>query len=123
MKAFILSLLLFLSAMLPLPAKSFEIQGPQGALSCKINLPEGFDTEKGRCPMVILMHGIFSSKDYNPMPAIAKGLARAGIASIRFDFNGHGKSQGRMQDMTVEKEIADAMTVYQYVKALCPTFP
>ena len=123
MKAFILSLLLFLSAMLPLPAKSIEFQGPLGALSCKINLPEGFDTEKGRCPMVILMHGIFSSKDYNPMPAIAKGLARAGIASIRFDFNGHGKSQGRMQDMTVEKEIADAMTVYQYVKALCPTFP
>lgn len=118
MKAFILSLLLFLSAILSLPAKSFEIQGPQGALSCKISLPEGFDTEKGRCPMVILMHGIFSSKDYNPMPAIAKGLARAGIASIRFDFNGHGKSQGRMQDMTVEKEIADAMTVYQYVKAL-----
>ena len=57
--------------------------------------------------MVILMHGIFSSKDYNPMPALAKGLAKAGIASIRFDFNGHGKSEGRKQDMTIEKEIAD----------------
>jgi alpha-beta hydrolase superfamily lysophospholipase len=64
------------------------------------------------------MHGIFSSKDYNPMPAIARGLAKAGIASIRFDFNGHGKSEGKLQEMTVEKEIADAMAVYQYVKAL-----
>lgn len=118
MKAFILSLLLFLSAMLSLPAKSFEIQGPQGALSCKISLPEGFDMEKGRCPMVILMHGIFSSKDYNPMPSLAKALARAGIASIRFDFDGHGKSQGRMQDMTIEKEIADAMAIWEYAESL-----
>ena len=68
--------------------------------------------------MVILMHGIFSSKDYNPMPVLAKGLAKAGIASIRFDFNGHGKSEGRKQDMTIEKEIADAMAIYEYVRAL-----
>ncbi len=68
--------------------------------------------------MVLLMHGIFSSKDYNPMPALAKGLAKVGIASIRFDFNGHGKSEGRMQDMTIEKEIADALTIWEYAKGL-----
>lgn len=52
------------------------------------------------------------------MPALASGLAKEGIASIRFDFNGHGKSEGRMQDMTVEKEIADAIAVWEYVKQL-----
>lgn len=40
------------------------------------------------CHMVILMHGIFSNKDYPPMPNIAKALAKEGIASIRFDFDG-----------------------------------
>lgn len=110
--------LLCFAASLSLSAKSYEISGPQGGISYRISLPEGFDTQSDRCPMVILMHGIFSSKDYNPMPAIAKGLAKAGIASIRFDFNGHGKSQGKMQEMTVEKEIADAMAVYQYAKSL-----
>ena len=50
--------------------------------------------------MVILMHGIFSSKDYIPMPQLAKGLAKAGIASIRFDFGGHGKSEGRKQSLS-----------------------
>lgn len=118
MKAFIISILLSLSAHFCLEAKDYDIWGPQGGVSSIISLPEGFDPNTDRCPMVILMHGIFSSKDYNPMPAIAKGLAKAGIASIRFDFNGHGKSEGRLQDMTVEKEIADAMAVYQYVKAL-----
>lgn len=92
--------------------------GSQGELSYKISLPEGFNPQTDKCPMVILMHGIFSSKDYNPMPAMAKGLADAGIASIRFDFNAHGKSEGRMQDMTIEKEIFDAMAIYDYVKKL-----
>ena len=74
------TLLLLLVTLMPffaLQAKEYDIYGPQGGLSCKISLPDGFRPETDRCPMVILMHGIFSSKDYNPMPAIAKGLARA----------------------------------------------
>jgi pimeloyl-ACP methyl ester carboxylesterase len=105
-------------AFLPLVAREYQVRGPQGGISFKVALPDGFDTDTNRCPMVILMHGIFSSKDYNPMPALAKGLAKAGIASIRFDFDGHGKSEGRMQDMTIEKEIADAMAIWEYAKGL-----
>ena len=68
--------------------------------------------------MVILMHGIFSSKDFIPMPQLAKGLAKAGIASIRFDFGGHGKSEGRKQYMTIEKELAEAKAIWDYVQSL-----
>ena len=117
----LLTLLLILGSFLRSQGKDVkdtQIPGPQGAIAYKICIPEDFNPETDQCTMVILMHGIFSSKDYNPMPAIAKGLAKAGIASLRFDFNGHGTSEGRMQDMTIEKEIADAMAVYDYVKAL-----
>ena len=117
----LLTLLLILGSFLRSQGKDVkdtQIPGPEGAIAYKICLPEDFNPETDQCTMVILMHGIFSSKDYNPMPAIAKGLAKAGIASLRFDFNGHGTSEGRMQDMTIEKEIADAMAVYDYVKAL-----
>ncbi len=117
----LLTLLLILGSFLRSQGKDVkdtQIPGPEGAIAYKICLPEDFNPETDRCTMVILMHGIFSSKDYNPMPVIAKGLAKAGIASIRFDFNGHGTSEGRMQDMTIEKEIADALAVYDYVKAL-----
>ena len=99
-------------------AQKTPVKGPEGELSYKITLPKKFNTETDRCPMVILMHGIFASKDLNPMPALAKALAEAGIASIRFDFNGHGKSQGRMQDMTIGKEIADAIAIWNYVSSL-----
>ena len=99
-------------------AQKATIRGPEGEIAYKITLPKGFDTVSEQCPMVILMHGIFSSKDFIPMPQLAKGLAEAGIASIRFDFDGHGKSEGRKQDMTIEKELADARAVWDYVLSL-----
>ena len=118
MKRAILCTVLSLLSISSIIAREYEVRGPEGGIAFKISLPEGFDTSSDRCPMVILMHGIFSSKDYNPMPAIAKGLADNGIASIRFDFDGHGKSEGRMQDMTIEKELADARAIWDYVRTL-----
>ena len=118
MKRVLLSFMVLVLGCSSVDSREYPVKGPEGGIAMKISLPEGFDPEKDRCPMVILMHGIFSSKDYNPMPAIAKGLAQAGIASVRFDFNGHGKSQGRKQDMTIEKELADARAVWEDVKSL-----
>ena len=99
-------------------AQKASIRGPQGEIAYIITLPDGFDQATDQCPMVILMHGIFSSKDYGPMPQLAKGLAEAGIASIRFDFGGHGKSDGRKQYMTIKKELAEARAVWDYVQNL-----
>ena len=118
MKKVIFTILLSLLFAFSLSAREYEVYGPQGGLDMEITLPEGFNPETDHCPMVILMHGVFSSKDLNPILALADGLAQAGIASIRFDFDGHGKSEGRLQDMTIEKEIADAMAILEYVKAL-----
>ena len=118
MKRLILLSLFAAFPLFSLLAREYQVYGPEGGIAMKITLPDGFDPTRDRCPMVILMHGIFSSKDFNPMPALAKGLAAQGIASVRFDFDGHGKSEGRMQDMTIEKELADARAVWDYVKAL-----
>lgn len=111
---FLLGLLLFASCR----TQEYTVRGPEGGIAFEITLPDGFDPAKDHYPMVILMHGIFSSKDYGPMPQLAKGLAKAGIASIRFDFDGHGKSEGRKQDMTIEKELADARAIWSYVQSL-----
>ncbi len=99
-------------------AKDYKVSGPQGGLAMTLTLPDDFDTETNSCPLVILMHGIFSSKNFTPMPKIAKQLAKAGIASIRFDFGGHWSSEGKMQLMTIEKEIADALAMWDYACSL-----
>ncbi len=111
-----LAALLLLSSLAP--AREYAVCGPQGGISMKLTLPEGFNTTSDSCHMVILMHGIFSSKDYPPMPRIAKALAKEGIASIRFDFDGHGRSEGQMVDMTIANELADALAVCNYAASL-----
>ena len=114
----IYAIIILLLGCCPVAARDYEVFGPEGGIAFKISLPDGFNPQTDRCPMIILMHGIFSSKDYYPMPALAKGLAQAGIASIRFDFDGHGKSEGRKQDMTIEKELSDARAVWESVRSL-----
>lgn len=117
MKHFIL-VLTFISISIFATAKDYKVYGPQGGLAMEVTLPVGFNEDTDKCPMVILMHGIFSSKNIVPVPALAKALAKEGIASICFDFGGHWKSEGKMQHMTVGKEIEDALAIWEYAKSL-----
>ena len=99
-------------------SREYKVYGPQGGLAMEVTLPDGFNEDTDKCPMVILMHGIFSSKNIVPIPALARALAKEGIASICFDFGGHWKSEGQMQQMTVGKEIEDALAMWEYAKSL-----
>lgn len=117
MKRIIISIIMTMLG-ISLGARDFEVRGPQGGLAIDITLPDGFNTESGTCPMVILMHGIFSSKDIVPIPALTRALAKEGIASISFDFGGHWNSEGEMQNMTIANEIEDAMQVWKYARSL-----
>lgn len=93
-------------------SESVKIQGDHGLLDAVIQKPQVKDGEKVR--LAIICHGFTSNKDTKLMHAIADSLQAKGIASIRFDFNGHGKSEGRFQDMTVPNEIEDAKRVISY---------
>lgn len=98
--------------------KKYIVQGEQGGLNATIKLPTGFDTKKDKCPLVILMHGFMASMNRNPIKSLAQTLADEGIASIRFDFNAHGKSEGKFINMTISNEISDAKAIMDYVKTL-----
>lgn len=43
-------------------APAYLVQGPQGGIAADVVYPKDFNPETDSCPMVILMHGIFSSK-------------------------------------------------------------
>lgn len=92
------------------------IDGDHGKLQGVIHKPQLKQGE--RVPMVVLCHGFMGRKESDLLIKIADQLQAAGIASIRFDFNGHGESEGRFQDMTVLNEIVDAKKVVEYVSAL-----
>ena len=92
------------------------IDGDHGRLKGIIQKPELQQDEK--CPMVIICHGFSGRKDGPMFELIADTLKAHGIASIRFDFNGHGESEGEFKDMTVPNEIEDAKKVMEYVSDL-----
>ncbi|MBR5700034.1 MAG: alpha/beta fold hydrolase [Bacteroidales bacterium] len=98
--------------------RTYDVQGPQGGIDTRVVLPEGFDPAKDRCPMVILMHGFMARKSMYPITALAKALAAEGIASLSFDFDAHGKSEGAFIDMTLSNEVADARAVWEYARQL-----
>lgn len=112
--AFLLVALLLLTSC----SHHYIAKGPQGGIAADVVLPRNFDVEHDSCDMVILMHGIFSSKDYPPMPRIARHLAKQGIATIALDFGGHGKSEGVKQKMTIANELEEARQVWEYARSL-----
>lgn len=93
-----------------------SIDGDHSRLQAIIQKPELKQGET--CPMVIFCHGFGGRKDGAIFELMADTLQAHGIASIRFDFNGHGESEGDFKDMTVLNEIEDAKKVTEYVSSL-----
>ena len=112
--SFVLLLCLLTAVSAPAKTQSLKIDGGHGKLAAELQTPEG----KNNYPLVIICHGFTSKKEFSLLKNIADYLETEGIASIRFDFNGHGASEGRFQDMTVLNEIEDAKKVYEYVRNL-----
>lgn len=104
------------SAMINAKSENIEIEGSVGTLKGILQTPAMEEGQK--YPIVILMHGIFSNKETPLVTQLADGLQEIGIASIRFDFNGHGESDGKFIDMTVPLEVDDAKAVFNYAQQL-----
>ncbi len=109
---------LILAALWLLPSVTFAqsrnvwIDGDHGRLSAVIQTPDG----QNSYPLVVICHGFTANKNQPMLVKLADYLEAAGIASIRFDFNGHGESEGRFQDMTVPNEIEDVKHVIEYAR-------
>jgi pimeloyl-ACP methyl ester carboxylesterase len=116
LKLFAVALFILMAAGAQAQTQTVTIDGDHGKLHAVIHKPELKDGE--RCPMVLLCHGFMGNKEGALEKQIAALLQAKGIASIRFDFNGHGQSEGRFQDMTVPNEIVDAKKVIEYVSNL-----
>jgi len=66
-----------------------------------LNLSAIFEGEEKDAPIVVMCHGFHSSKD-NPITsrALAQKLVESGLSVLRFDFTGHGESQGNIDEIT-----------------------
>lgn len=92
--------------------ESVTIKGAKGNLAAVVQKPKMSEGQQVR--VAILCHGFTSNKEYELLCNIADSLQQRGIASIRFDFNGHGASDGKLEEMTVVNELEDARKVVAY---------
>ena len=92
------------------------IDGSTGKLSAvlyKPNIQPG-----GSADLVILCHGLNCDHNFDLMHRIEKQLHSEGFATLTFDFNGHGESEGKFVDMTIPNEMEDLEQVLAYAQDL-----
>lgn len=68
-----------------------------------------------QAPIVIIAHGLGSSKDGGTYLGLQHGLNTHGISTFRFDFYGHGESEGKFENITLSEGVADVEAAYQYL--------
>jgi pimeloyl-ACP methyl ester carboxylesterase len=67
------------------------------------------------CPIVILVHGFLGNKENGFFPLLAAALVSRGIAVLRFDARGCGKSEGE-EHPTYKTLVEDVQAAVDYVK-------
>lgn len=80
-----------------------EIRNPQGERLEFTHHPGN----PGGSTLVLLGHGVTGNKDRPLLVELANQLAQAGFDALRFSFAGNGGSEGRFEDATLSKEVAD----------------
>lgn len=91
-----------------------HIHGSRGRLAGTVQVPEG----EGRKPVAIIFHGLTGYRTEDHLMALNDSLLARGIATVRFDFNGHGESDGCFSGMTLANEMEDARAIFHYVESL-----
>ncbi|MCX6818992.1 MAG: alpha/beta fold hydrolase [Candidatus Aenigmarchaeota archaeon] len=72
-------------------------------------------TDKNR-HVIILCHGFASGKHSKTHTTLEKMLNEKGISTLRFDFFGHGESEGRLEDLTISRAVDDIMSAIALLK-------
>ncbi len=78
-----------------------------------LSLPE---KETNKC--IVLCHGITVDKNEsgNVFKKLSDLLVKEGLATFRFDFRGHGESEGSSLDLTVTDEVRDLESAMEFLK-------
>ena len=89
-----------------------EIPGSHASLSGVLEMPEGGEPKA----FALFAHCFTCGKDFLPQKRITQGLARAGIATLRFDFGGLGASEGQFADTSFLTNLDDLMAGAAWVE-------
>lgn len=92
--------------------RAFEVDGDRIAAS--IHIPD-----QTPAPGLVMCHGFTGQRTEAHFLFVkaARALCGAGLNVLRFDFRGSGESDGRFRDMTISREIEDALEALRVIRA------
>jgi dipeptidyl aminopeptidase/acylaminoacyl peptidase len=67
-------------------------------------------------PIIIMCHGFSTSKDGRTFVRLEEILNEQGVSTFRFDFFGHGESEGKFEEITTAEAIDDVLNAIQFLK-------
>jgi len=73
-------------------------------------------TSKLNAPVIILCHGFTTSKDNFTNTRLEQIFNRKNIATFRFDFFGHGESEGNFENITISEAVDDILNAIKFLK-------
>ena len=71
-------------------------------------------TSEKAIPLIIMCHGFSASKESNTYIQLEATLNKKGISTFRFDFYGHGESEGKFEDITISEAVDDTLNAINY---------
>lgn len=83
-------------------------------LHSKLDKPAGF----GKGPLCILIHGFTGHMEEPHIIAAQKAMNDCGVAVLRVEMYGHGKSDGEFKNHTLYKWVTNALAVVKYARSL-----
>lgn len=97
---------------------SISFAGSLGQLAGVLELPEGETTATA-----VFAHCFTCGKDFLPEKRITQALAKRGIATLRIDFAGLGKSEGAFSDSSFLTNLDDLQSAAQWLgdKLIAPS--
>jgi uncharacterized protein len=67
-------------------------------------------------PVIILCHGFGNSKESSTNKNLEKIFNKKNIAVFRFDFFGHGESEGKFEDITISRAVDNILNAVKLLK-------
>lgn len=69
-----------------------------------------------KAPIVLLCHGFSTSKDGRTYTRLETMLNQQDISTFRFDFYGHGESEGKFEDITISEAVHDVHNAIHFLE-------
>ncbi len=75
-------------------------------------------TDNKEQPIIILCHGFNSSKDSRSYITLEELFNKKNISTFRFNFYGHGESEGKFENITISEAVDDILQAIEFLKRL-----